>query len=451
MLVLVRLYPTSGLAEFWKAIEFEKRNLYWKDIKPLYAIQQEGKRYLSIVLDVRNLESLQKDFLNNIAALASVRKIKTIPLMTPIYFPIPKGFPKDCVRFQVFLRVKPNLMSDVYTTIISFDYPEDIAVTYLSYSFGDDDIIISMLGTDRESVHSFLSKKMSRIDGVVSFEMSRVIRSEYMLPPEGSDAHRKRFQYSSPAGKKGRFANSEANQKYLNERAPLTAVVRLFASKDLGRLWDDIEKNMPTFESKKIVPLYASQQEDRDYVSVILEAQNFEVLREMLTGKLPALIDIRKTRTVPMLEPTYFLLPKTHPEGLERHLITLQVEPTMLQSMKARIISLDFPDNVFLTHFAYLLGEDDIMLSILTDSDKTARKFTKEAFGKLEGVRSYDVSSQVKTKRLTSKGSWKRHQGKYLSSYVKQHRKDYDARYDWTDDIYAYAMMEGAYPPDMEH
>jgi hypothetical protein len=394
---------------------------------------------------------LQKDFLNNIAALASVRKIKTIPLMTPVYFPLPKGFPKDCERFQVMLRVTPDKVSDVYSAIFDLDYPEDIAVTYLSYSFGDDDLIISLLGKDRESVHGFLSKSISGIKGVVTHSVSRVVRSEYMLPPEGSEAHRTRFQYSNPAGKKGRIANPEAHQRYLNERAPLTAVVRLFASKNLTQLWEDIEKNTPKLETKSIVPLYASQQEDRDYVSVILEAHNFEALREVLTGDLPTLINVRKTRTVPMLEPTYFLLPKIHPPDLERHLINLQVEPLVLQSMKSRIMSLDFPDNVYPTYFAYLLGEDDIMLSILTDSDKTARRFTKESFGNLEGVRSYNVSSQVKTRRLASKATWKRHQGKYLSSYVKQHKRDYDARYDWTDDIYTYAMMDGTYPPDMEH
>ena len=144
-------------------------------------------------------------------------------------------------------------------------------------------------------------------------------------------------------------------------------------------------------------------------------------------------------------------MPKSHPKDMERYLITLQVDPTMLRSMRTKIIGYDFPNNVFLTYTAYLLGEDDIMLSVLTDSEKSAHEFAKKAFGKMEGLRSYNISRLSKTKRLTSKQTWKRHQGKFLSSYDQQHRKEYDARYDWTEEMYEYAAMSGAFHEDMEH
>jgi DNA-binding Lrp family transcriptional regulator len=452
MLVLIRLYPKSGLAELWNAIELEKRRLYWKDVNPLYAIQQERKRYLSIILDVRNLESLKRDFLDNILRITAIKKVKIIPIMSPLYFPLPERRPEDFNRYQIFLKGTPEKLKDIYPSIITLDYPAGIFVTYLSYSFGDDDIIMSLLAKDRETVHDFVESEFSKDDGVLAYEISRVMRSEYLLPPEGSKAHRMRFQHSKPAGKKGRLVNPDANEKYMKERAPMTIVVRLFAKKSLAKLWEDIEESIPKFESKNLVPLYASQQEAQDFISVIFEATNFEVLKDVLTENLPTLVDARKTRTVPLLEPTYFLLPKDHPKDLKRYLITLQVEPSMLSEIRGNIVGYDYPDNVYLSYLAYLLGEDDIMLSILSEDGESARKFAKDAFDKMEGVRSYDISDQLKTKRLTSKQMWKRHQGRFLSSYDKQHRKEYDARFDWTDDdSYEYAAMTGAFPPDMEH
>ena len=451
MLVLIRLYAKSGMDELWDTIELQKRNLYWKEIDPLYAIQQERKRYLSMILDVRDPKSLHRVFLNNLAAMTPIKKIMTIPLMAPIYFPLPKDHPTDFIRYQVFLRVSPEKYNEVYSKIITLNYPEYIIVTYLSHSFGDDDIIISLLARDRETAIDFVKNSIGTIDGVFAHDISRVVRSEYLLPPDKAQGHRARFLYSTPAGKKGRFLNPGAYERYAKEKVQMAVIVRLFAKKSLPKLWDDIEKHIPKFESKELVPLYASQQEEQDYISVIFEAANFEVLRDVLTKNLPTLVDVRKTRTVPILEPCYYLVPKKHPENLERYLITLHVEPSLFQQVRSKIVSYNYPDNVFLTYLGYvLLEDDDIMLSILADSRKTAQTFAKKIFGKMEGVHTYYISNQLKTRRLASKSRWKQHQGKYLSSYDKQHKKDYDSRFDWTDDYYEYAMISGAYHLDME-
>ena len=78
MLVLLRLYPKGGLNSFWNVLESEKRNLYWEDVKPIYAIQQEGKDYISVTLDVKNIASVDKIYVKNLSTMASVKKTRTI-------------------------------------------------------------------------------------------------------------------------------------------------------------------------------------------------------------------------------------------------------------------------------------------------------------------------------------------------------------------------------------
>lgn len=445
MLVLIRLIPKGDLNELCTAVETEKRNLYWEDVKPLYLMRQEGKDYLSIILDVKDIDSVQKVFLNNLITMTSVKDTKTIPIMSPVYFPLPEGHAEDLKRYQVYLRVTPEKYNDVYNSILKLDYPDNVIITYFAYSFGDDDIIISMLAKNRETALEFANNTLGKIDGVNALDTSLVLRSKYLLPTDKSLEHKSRFLYSSPAGTEGHLVNQAAYDSYLKENSPMTVIVRLFAKSSLDKLWEDIENHLPKFESADLKPLYASQQEAKDYITVIFEARNFEVLKDVLTTNLPTLIDVRKTRTIPMLEPIYFLLPKNHPKNLERYLITLTVNPKMTYDIRSIIVSAKFPDDVFATYLTLTLGDDDILISVLASSRDAVQALAKNLFADMDGVESYDISTQLKTKRLASLETWKNHQNRFLSSHDKEFKKDLDESYDWTNDFYDHAAITGAF------
>ena len=451
MLILVRLYPKGGLNSLEKLLESEKRNLYWDDITPLYAIRQEGKKYLSIVLDVRNVDAIQKVFLKNLETMTSVRKSKTIPIMNPVYFPLPEGHDTELSRFLLFLRVEPGHYDSVYTKLLSnMKYPDGIFLNYLSYSFGDDDLILSVLAKDRENALKFAEDTIGQMDGVLAHDISKVVDLMPLLPREKLHINTQRFMYSVPAGRKGAMANPEAYTKYANEKAPLNVIIRLFSKKNLPKLWEEVETNVPKLESKYFSPYYASQQEAKDYITVISEAMNFEVLRDLVVKDVSSQLEVRKTRTIPMMNPTYFLLPRQHPQNLERFLISLRVKPGDIQLIRSRIIAYDFPDNVFMTYLTFTLGDDDILLSILTDSQKSAQAFVKDAFDRMDGIVSYDISNLLKTRRLTDRKKWKNHQSRFLSSYDKQHKNEFDSRFDWTNDFDTYAAMTGAFTHELD-
>ncbi|MBI5001296.1 MAG: hypothetical protein HZB92_07220 [Euryarchaeota archaeon] len=450
MLVLSRWTSKIGLGNLWEAIEAEKRTLYWEGVEPLYAMQQEGKRYISIMFNVKNLDAFQKVFHNASKILESILETRTIPVMRPIYFPLPKGHKKDLNRYMAFLRVAPEKYEAVYSAIQGLCCPKDLHITYISFSFGDDDIIVSMLAKDRETALNFVNDEIGKVDGVNAFDVARVVRYVTLVPKERIREHTAQFLHTAPAGKKGQRKNPRAYENYARERSPMTVVVRLFAKKSLPRLWEDIETSLPKLKSKDLVPLYASQQEAKDYITIITEATNFEALNDVVINNISTLADVRKTRTIPLLEPTYFLLPKGHPRDLERYLISLRAEPKSYQAIRSKIVCYDYPDNVFLSYLAYSLGEDDILLSVLTDSKKSVMAFAKEAFDRMDGVRSYEISNQLKTKRLASETAWKQHHEKFLSSYDRQHRGDYDTDYDWSNNFYEYAAMSGAFVHELD-
>jgi len=450
MLVMVRLFPKGGLNNLCSVIEAEKRNLYWEDVEPLYAIRQEGKRYLSILLKVKRLDSIQQVFLKNLETMAAVRDTRTMPIMSPLYFPPPEDHAKGLKRFLVFLRVSPENYRDVYTKLIELKWTKSTFMTYLSYSFGDDDIILSILSKDRETARGFVERKISKLEGVVGYDTSRVVNSLSLLPRDKLQAHKDRFRYSKPAGTKGRMVNKDAFDAYLKERSPLTVIVRMFAKSGMPKLWEDIEKNIQKFETDQVTPLYASQQENKEFINVIFEIANFEVLKDFLVNNVHTLANVRKTRTVPLLSPTYFMLPKDHPSDLYRYLISIRGDPSHYQAIMSALVAQGIRENVFPTYLSFTLGEDDMLLSVLTDSRRTVRKFSQEVFDKMDGIVSYDVSNQLRTKRLTTKERWKKHQNKFMSTHDKLYRKEFDGRYDWTDDFKTFAAMTGAFLDELE-
>ncbi|KYK30233.1 MAG: hypothetical protein AYK23_01345 [Candidatus Proteinoplasmatales archaeon SG8-5] len=450
MLVLIRLFPKGELSQLWDTIEIEKRYLYWEGVVPLYAIQQEGKEYVSIVMDVKTLDSVQNVFLTYFATMTSVRQTKTIPIMSPLYFPLLEGHAKELTRFQVYLIVSPDRYDNVYSEVISLEYPKDVMLTYISHSFGDDDIILSLLAETEEAAMDFLNNKIAKIEGVLAHDTSKVLKSIYLQSPEECEKHRDRFLYTVPAGQKGTLKNPDAYESYRRERTPMTVIVRLYAKQSLDKLWKDIEKNLQDAATKDLIPLYASQQDGKDFITVIFEAMNFEVLKDVLTENLSTLVDIRKTRTVPMLEPTYFLLPKEHPKNLERYLISLKLEPRKAQAVYTNIRNYNYPQNVFLTYLTLALGDDDALLSILAEDAKAVQAFAQNAFDPMDGVINYQISTQLKTKRLAPKEVWRRHHKKYVSSFDKQHEEDFDDDFDWTDDFEEYAALTGAFVHEFE-
>ncbi len=449
MLVLVRLYPKGGLSNFCNVFETEKRNLYWDDVKPLYALRMEGKRYVSILLDVKTFEAVEKVFLKDMMAMTSVSHTRTIPIMSPIYFPLPDGHPENMERFLVSLRIQPDKYKSVRDAIANTRTDGNAFISYVSYSFGDDDLIVSLLAKDRESARAFVDRHIGTLDGVNALDISKVVRRLPMLQENEMKAHKDRFLSTKPAGEGGERLNPEAFEKYANEKDSITVIVRLFGKTELADLWNEIDSDVRNYESSTAIPLYASQPEKKNYISVVFEVSNFENLKNFITRNVQTMKHVEKTRTIPMLEPTYFMMPKQHPANLFRFLVCMRVTPKKFQTVRSKITALNYPDNVYLTYISYTLGDDDILVSLLAESRKAVRNFAKMAFDDMESVHSYDISNQLATRRLASPEQWQKHMNRFLSNFDKHHKKDFDRKFDWTDEFKEDAAMSGAFVSDL--
>ena len=219
-------------------------------------------------------------------------------------------------------------------------------------------------------------------------------------------------------------------------------IVRVFPKESLGDSWDRLLNNVEKISNKDCTPLYASQQEEKDFMSVMYDVNDIDSFADVLVSKIPSAVNSKKTRTITLLKPVFFPAPKDRPEQLERYQVAVRVASDELNNVFNRILHLNYPVDLFPTYAAYSFGEDDILLSMLSISRDKARAFVKEKIESQEGVLSVDVARIDMSKRLAPLDMWRRYrEEKYLFKPSEGFEE-----YDFTEQ----ALISGAFVKELE-
>jgi hypothetical protein len=191
MMIIVRLFPKDELGDSWDRILNNVEKISNKDCTPLYVSQQEEKDFISIIYDVRDVDAFADVLLKQIPSTANADKTRTITLLKPVFFPAPKERPKLLQRYQVAIRVTAEDVQNVFNHTVHLDYPEDLFPTYAAYSFGEDDILLSMLSVSRDKIRTFVREKIESQEGVLGVDVARIDMSKRIAPTDMWKNYRK--------------------------------------------------------------------------------------------------------------------------------------------------------------------------------------------------------------------------------------------------------------------
>ena len=147
-----------------------KDSQHFKNIQVLYLTKCYTHSDISFMVDVKDPEVLPRFITKVILPLDGVWDIKIIPLLNPNFFQIPEFFTKkDFNHFTVMLDVKPTQTEEVFKYIRKIAATEDIAITFLAYTFSsyESDIIFTLLSPDVSHAGKFIKDKIRTIDGVI--------------------------------------------------------------------------------------------------------------------------------------------------------------------------------------------------------------------------------------------------------------------------------------------
>lgn len=227
-------------------------------------------------------------------------------------------------------------------------------------------------------------------------------------------------------------------------------IVRLFPKSDLGRVWHYVENVIAKETSDVVTPLYATQAEGMMNVAVIFDVKDPDNIAHFLTETLSDFDECHHTKTISLMKPVFFPIPKKKPESIQRYIIRIYTHPRNYKVIYDYLINYNYPFNLFPIYVSYSLGDEDIVVNVAADSAQTVNNFLREKIRTMDGVDSCTFYPVVKAKRFTSLSELIKRQQQYLAEKAKQvPTSELDKEFDWVEDFEEYAMLTGAFPGDL--
>jgi hypothetical protein len=184
MMIIVRLHPKADLNKVWEFVEntIEKESI--KGVIPLYATQAEGMMSVGIIFDVKDPDDIAPFLTEAVSKCEECHHSNTVSLMRPIFFPIPKKKPANIQRYIIRIYTHPRNYKSIYEYLINFNYPFNLFPIYVSYSLGDEDIVMNIAADSLQTVNKFVKENVRLLEGANSVLFYPVVKAKRFAPLE---------------------------------------------------------------------------------------------------------------------------------------------------------------------------------------------------------------------------------------------------------------------------
>lgn len=98
--------------------------------------------------------------------------------MKTVFFPIPKEKPENLQRYVIRIFTHARHYKDIYNHLTNFDYPSNLFPIYITYSLGEEDIIVNLGADSRETVNKFVKENLRQLDGLDSVRVFPVLKAK---------------------------------------------------------------------------------------------------------------------------------------------------------------------------------------------------------------------------------------------------------------------------------
>jgi len=184
MLMVLKLYPKGDQEKVWDYVMNNFDQSVMETVTPIQMSAHIGDNVIGILFNIENLDDMVNFLTYRIGECDEIIDTKTMIFMKPVFLPLPKDRSKRMRRFTIPLQVHPKYFDDVYDEIIEFKYPEKVFPIYITYTLGECDILISMVGENLETIHDFVSQKISSLEGVDSYTITEFGNSKRLVSKE---------------------------------------------------------------------------------------------------------------------------------------------------------------------------------------------------------------------------------------------------------------------------
>ncbi|MCK4365655.1 MAG: hypothetical protein KAW45_06365 [Thermoplasmatales archaeon] len=228
-------------------------------------------------------------------------------------------------------------------------------------------------------------------------------------------------------------------------------IVRMFPKTNLDRVWHYVENVIAKETSDVVTPLYSAQLEGMMSVGVIFNVKDPDNIAHFLTETLSGFDECHHTRTISLMKPVFFPIPKKKPDTIQRFVIRIYTHPKNYKNIYNYLLNYKYPFNMFPIYVSYSLGDEDLVMNVAADSKETVNNFLKEKIRTMDGVDSSAFYPVVKAKRFAPLAELIKLQHEHLAEQAKNMpENEMDEDFDFVEDFEEFAMLTGAFPRDLE-
>jgi len=180
-----------------------------------------------------------------------------------------------------------------------------------------------------------------------------------------------------------------------------------------------------------------------------LDVNEPDNLSEFITEEIIKCDEVHHTKTISLMKPVFFPIPKKKPENIQRYLIRIYAHPKYYKKVYEHLVNYNYPFNLFPIYISYSLGDEDIIMNVAADSRETVNRFVKEHVRTLDGVDQSSFYPVFRAKRFAPLERLIEEQKKYLAKSARRiPEAETDERFDWIENFEEYAKLTGAFPGD---
>jgi hypothetical protein len=183
MIIIVRLAPKSNLEKIWDYVENHIINQETsKYVTPLYATQAEGMMSVAVVFEVKDPDNIAHFLVETLSKCNECHHTSTVSLMKPVFYPIPKKRPATIHRYIIRIYTHPRNYKSIYEYLLNYKYSYGLFPIYISYSLGDEDIVMNIAAESPEMVNNFVREKLRTLDGADRVLAYPVVKAKRFAP-----------------------------------------------------------------------------------------------------------------------------------------------------------------------------------------------------------------------------------------------------------------------------
>jgi hypothetical protein len=165
LLALVRLFAKRNPDEIWDFVLGNYRKISGYEAVALFMSQQKRRKFVTVMFDTKSLDDMQSFIVDQTVKCPEISDTRTIPLMQPVFLPIPKERPHDIERYSVTVKVHPSGYRHVYEAIIGDTHDPDLFAWYVAYALGEYDVVCSVFAKGKKEIDRF-SRTLRKLRGV---------------------------------------------------------------------------------------------------------------------------------------------------------------------------------------------------------------------------------------------------------------------------------------------